>query len=133
MTNDKGYVPLHDVARDLRGVVFPLSGLVAVLMVVEVAQQGDDYEQSPLVERTLNPTGMQIINHAAWDTVASVLDRPPRRRPAITTLTAGDKTARMPNLGPYRGNREPGMFDWACPGLGDPSGLPPSPDLRRKS
>lgn len=25
LTNDKGYLPLHDVVRDLRGVVFSLS------------------------------------------------------------------------------------------------------------
>ena len=97
-------------------------------------EQGDDYEQGLLAERTLNPKGMEIINQAAWDTVGiKCVIGHPDDEPAITTLTAGDKTARMPNLGPYRGNREPGMFDWACPGLGDPSGLPPSPDLRRKS
>lgn len=31
LANDKGYIPLHDVARDVRGVVLPLSGLIAVL------------------------------------------------------------------------------------------------------
>jgi hypothetical protein len=29
ITNDKGYVPLHEIARDLRGVVFPLAGTLA--------------------------------------------------------------------------------------------------------
>jgi hypothetical protein len=36
---------------------------------------------------------------------------------AIEALTAGEKPTRMPELGPYRGNRESGLFDWAC---GDP-------------
>jgi len=133
LTNDKGYVPLHDVARDLRGVVFPLSGLVAVLMVVEVARQGDNYEQGPLAERTLNPKGMEIINEAAWDTVGirCVIGHPDDE-PAIAALTTGEKTVRMPDLGPYRGNREPGMFDWASPGLHDSPEIPPSSDLPRK-
>ena len=116
MTNDKGYVPLHDVVRDLRGVVFPLSGLVAVLMVVEVTQPGDDYEQGPLAVRTLNPKGMEIINEATWDTVGirCVIGHPDDEQ-AISVLTAGAKQVRMPVLGPYRGNREPGLFDWADP------------------
>jgi hypothetical protein len=114
LTNDKGYVPLHDVERDLRGVVFPLSGLAAVLMVVETAQPGDDYEHGPTVVRTPNPKGMQIINQATWDAVGirCVIGHPNDRQ-AIAALTAGSKLVRMPNLGPYRGSREPGLFDWA--------------------
>jgi hypothetical protein len=118
LTNDKGYVPLHDVARDVRGVVFPLSGLVAVLMVVEVARPGDDYEEGPLAVRTLNANGMKIINEAAWDTVGirCVIGHPNDEQ-AIAALVTGEKTVSMPVLGPYRGNREPGLFDWACPRL----------------
>lgn len=114
LTNDKGYVPLHDIGRDMRGVVFPLSGLVAVLMVVEAAQPGDDYERGPLVERTLNPLGMQIINDATWDSagIRCVIGHPDDAQ-AIEDLTTGEKLTRMPELGPYRGNREPGLFDWA--------------------
>ena len=116
LANDKGYVPLHDVARDVRGVVFPLSGLVAVLMVVEVAQPGDNYEQGPLAERILNPKGMEIINEATWDTVGikCVIGYPDDEQ-AIAALTTREKTVSMPALGPYRGNRELGLFDWACP------------------
>ena len=114
LANDKGYVPLHDIRREMRGVVFPLSGLVAVLMVVEAAQPGDDYEQGPLVERTLNPVGMQIINDAAWDTarIRCVFGHPDDAQ-AIAAPATGEKLTRMPELGPYRGNREPGLFDWA--------------------
>ncbi len=86
-------------------------------MVVEVAQHGDEYEQGPLAERTLNPRGMEIINAASWDTVGieCVIGHPDDQQ-AIAALTTGEKTVRMPEYGPYRGNREPGMFDWACPG-----------------
>lgn len=121
LANDKGYVPLHDVARDVRGVVFPLSGQVALLMVVEVAQPGDDYEQGPFAERTLNPKGMQIINGATWDTVGikCVIGHPDDEQ-TIAALTTGEKTVRMPALGPYRGNREPSLLDWACSELHQP-------------
>ncbi|HEX2746145.1 MAG TPA: hypothetical protein VHO07_22665 [Streptosporangiaceae bacterium] len=87
-------------------------------MVVEIAQQGDDYEQGPLVERTPNPKGMKIINEATWDTagIKCVIGHPDDAQ-AILALTSGEKMASMPVLGPYRGNREPGLFDWACPGL----------------
>jgi hypothetical protein len=114
LTNDKGYVPLHDIWNDIRGVIFPLSGLVAVLMVVETAQPGDDYEQGPLAERTLNPKGMQIINDATWDTVGikCVIGHPDDRS-AIEALKTGEKLTQMPELGPYRGIREPSLFDWA--------------------
>lgn len=37
----------------------------------------------------------------------------PDDAPAIAALTTGEKLTRMPELGPYRGNREPGLFDWA--------------------
>ena len=116
MINDKGYVPLHDVGRDLRGVVFPLAGRLAVLMAVGTAQAGDDYEQGPFAERTLNPRGMAIINEAVWDTVGikCVIGHPDDES-AIARLSTGSKLVRMPHLGPYRGNREPGLFDWATP------------------
>ena len=39
-------------ARDLRGVLFPVSGLLAVLMVAEAASPGDVYEQGPFAVRT---------------------------------------------------------------------------------
>ena len=115
LTNDKGYIPLHDIWRDTRGAVFPLSGLVAVLMVVEAAQAGDDCEQGPLVERTLNPAGMQIINDATWDTTGiRCFIGHPADALAIEALTTGAKLARMPELGLYRGDRECGLFEWAC-------------------
>jgi len=116
LINDKGYVPLHDVGLDLRGVVFPLSGMVAVLMVIEAAQPDDDYEQGPQAERALNPKGMAIINEATWDTVGiKCVIGHPDDMPWIAELRTGPIRVVMPGLGPYWGNREPGLFDWALP------------------
>lgn len=114
LINDKGYVPLHDVVFDVRGVVFPLSGHVGVLMAVETARREDDYEDGPLVERTLNAKSMAIINEATWDTVGiKWLIGHPDDAQRIGELQSGPKEVKMPKFGPYRGNREAGLFDWA--------------------
>jgi hypothetical protein len=55
LVNDKGYTPLEDPTRELRGVLFPLSGHVGVMMVVGTAQPADDYESGPYAERILDP------------------------------------------------------------------------------
>ena len=114
LINDKGYVPLYDVIRNARGVVFPLSGQVGVLMVAEAAQAGDDYETAPVTERTLNPKAMAIINEATWDTVGirCVIGHPDDTA-WISDLQPGPKAVKMPQYGPYRWNREAGLFDWA--------------------
>ncbi|MGV9350192.1 DUF4238 domain-containing protein [Streptomyces spiralis] len=61
-----GYIPMHDTLLDLKGALFPVSGDIAVLMVVGAAQPNDDYEAGPLTERTLNAKGMELVNRAAW-------------------------------------------------------------------
>ncbi|WEP00026.1 hypothetical protein A6P39_041785 [Streptomyces sp. FXJ1.172] len=64
--NDKGSIPMHDTLLDLKGVLSPLSGEIAVLMVVGVAQPTDDYEAGPLTERILNVKCMELVNRAVW-------------------------------------------------------------------
>jgi hypothetical protein len=73
-----------------KGVVSPLSGEVAALMVVGTARHGDDCETGPFTHRVLNSRGMTIINGATW----------------------GEHVG-MPKFGLYRGNWEAGYFDWA--------------------
>jgi hypothetical protein len=87
-------------------------------MVVEVAQPGDDYESGPLTERTLTQRGMELINDASWDTVGirCVIGHP-RDELAIAALATGETTASL-EIGPYRGNWEPGFFDWAFAEVG---------------
>jgi len=48
----------------------------------------------------------------------------------ISGLQVSDKPFAMPRLGAYRGNREPGFFDWAClRSPPRPGGMPGSPVL----
>ncbi|MFG2951970.1 hypothetical protein [Streptomyces adustus] len=120
--NDKGYIPMHDTLLDLKGVLFPLSGEVAVLMVVGVAQPTDDYEGGPLAERILNAKGMKIVNQIAW-TVAEIICvmGHPEDADYLLQLSETGSTVRLPRLGPYRGNREQGFFQWALAAGGVPT------------
>jgi len=116
LVNDKGYTPLADLARDMRGVVFPLSGHVAVVMAVGTAEPGDDYEARPFAERILDPGTVTTINEATLDTVGirCVIGHP-HDRDGIGALTSGPKLAAMPDTGACLGTREGGLFDWARP------------------
>ncbi|MGW1563774.1 hypothetical protein ACWCQ1_46020 [Streptomyces sp. NPDC002144] len=115
--NDKGYVPMHDTILDLKGVLFPLSGQIAVLMVVGAAQPTDDYEAGPLAERILNAKGTDLVNQAAWTVseITCVMGHP-GDADYLLQLPETGSTLRLPRLGPYRGNREPSYFHWASAG-----------------
>ncbi len=63
LTDDKGFTPLGEPGRP-PGVFFPLSGSLAVLMALGTARPGDDYEQGPYAERTVNAKGVEILNSA---------------------------------------------------------------------
>ncbi|MGI5461248.1 hypothetical protein ACQEWB_50510 [Streptomyces sp. CA-249302] len=120
--NDKGYIPMHDTQLDLKGVLFPLSGETAVLMVVGLALPTDDYEAGPLAERTLNAKGMEIVNQIAWTVpeITCVMGHP-GDADYLLQLSETGPTVRLPRLGPYRGNRDPGFYHWAL----DDIDLPP--------
>ena len=116
LVNDKGYVPLEDPVRQLRGVLFPLSGLVGVMMVVNTAETADDYESGPLAERILSPNAVAIVNEATLDTtgIRCVIGHPDDWD-IISAIPIGPKAVQMPENGPYLGTFEEGVFDWARP------------------
>jgi hypothetical protein len=118
LLNDKGYVPMHDTLLDLKGVLFPLSGQIAVLMAVGAAPPTDDYEDGPFAERTLNAKGMELTNQVAW-TVSEIafLMGHPNDAEYLLQLSETGPTVRLPRLGPYGGNREPTFFHWALDGV----------------
>jgi hypothetical protein len=116
MVNDKGYTPLADPAREVKGVLFPLSGHVGVIMAVGAAQPGDDYETGPFAERILRAGTVTTVNEAALGTVGirCVIGHPDDRD-AIAAMTVGPKVAAMPQTGACLGTLEGGLFDWAWP------------------
>ncbi len=116
VVNDKGYTPLADPVRELKGVFFPLSGQVGVIMAVGAARSGDDYEAGPFAERILDPDAVTIINETALGTagIRCVIGHPEDRN-AITKMTTGPAIAAMPATGACLGTLEGGLFDWASP------------------
>lgn len=116
LVNDKGYVPLGELGRTRRGVLFPLSGHVGVLMAVGTAQPGDVYERGPFAERILDQGTVTTVNEAALDTVGirCVIGHPDDRD-AIAAMTTGAKIAAMPVTGAFLRTSEGGLFDWALP------------------
>jgi hypothetical protein len=129
MTDDKGFTPLGEPGH--AGVFFPLSGSVAVLMAPDTAEPGDDYEQGPYAERTVNAKGVAILNDATWDHVGirCVIGHPDDVAYIGTLQDHGRQLKVKIRYGPYRNNREPGFFGWcgrarlARPGVLD-SGRP---------
>lgn len=114
LLNDKGYVSLGDVALGIRSALFPLTGNVAVLMAVSEAVPGDDFEAGPVAERALNVRGMTIVNNATWELIGTTcVFGHPDDAPWIEALEGSEHTVRLPLLGPYEGNRESGILDWA--------------------
>jgi hypothetical protein len=114
LTDDKGFTPVGEPGRP-PGVLFPLSGAVAVLMALGAAQPGDDYEQGPYAERTVNAKGIEILNAATWDHVGirCVIGHPGDAAYIGSLQDHGRELRVKIRYGPYRGNREPGFFDWS--------------------
>ncbi|MGW7003697.1 hypothetical protein ACWGCW_12915 [Streptomyces sp. NPDC054933] len=112
--NDKGYISFQDPIRQLRGLLFPLTGNVAVLLALDTAPPSDNYEAGPFTERTLNPAGMAITNACAWGhtKIRCVIGHPDDAK-MIVTLPETGTALKLPQLGPFHGNREPGYLDWA--------------------
>jgi hypothetical protein len=116
VVNDKGYTPLADPVRELKGVFFPLSGHVGVIMAVGAARPADDYEVGPFAERILDPDAVTIVNEAALGTAGiRCLIGHPDDQNAIANMTTGPKIAAMPATGAFLGTHEGGLFDWAWP------------------
>ena len=114
LTDDKGFTPVGEPGR-APGVLFPLSGSLAVLMALGTAQPGDDYEQGPCAERTVNAKGVEILNSATWDHVGirCVIGHPDDAADIRALQGHGRELRFKIRYGPYRGNREPGFFDWS--------------------
>jgi hypothetical protein len=112
--NDKGYISFRDPIREMRGLLFPLTSNVAVLMALDTALPDSNYEAGPVAQRTLNPAGMRITNACAWGhpEIRCVIGHP-HDAEMIAALPETGTALRLPQLGPFHGSQEPGLLDWA--------------------
>ena len=109
--NNRGYVPMADSFDEHSGVLFPLTGNVAVLMARGAAQPGDDIEAGPIAELVLNAGGARSFHAATWNHVdIEFVAGHPDDAGWIDTIP--ESAVPLPSLGPYRGNRHT-TFRWA--------------------
>jgi hypothetical protein len=110
--DNRGFVPPRDEQTGQSGVLFPLTGNVAVLMVYDAAQPGDDYTSGPFAQRVLIATGAQALHIATWNHggIEFVIGHPDDAD-WIAELT-DEPAASLPAFGPYQGSSE-AVFKWA--------------------
>jgi len=71
--NDKGYVTVADPYNDQKGVLFPLSGRVAVLCVPDIGEISDRTDAWLCTDLTLTPGAVEAWNLASWQHKESLL------------------------------------------------------------
>lgn len=110
--SNRGYVPVNADDTGTSGVLFPLTGNVAVLMARETAQPEDDHQAGPVAVRQLTARGADMFHIATWNHpgIESVVGHPDDAD-WIGSI-AYDSSADLPTHGPYVGNNE-SLFEWA--------------------
>jgi hypothetical protein len=110
--DNRGFVPLRDAEAGQSGVLFPLTGNVAVLMAYSTAQPGDDHTTGPFAVRMLSSGGAEALHAATWNHVGIefVIGHPDDVELIARLDDAPD--ALLPRFGPYRGTADM-VFDWA--------------------
>lgn len=112
VVNDKGYTTVADPYVDQKGVLFPLSGEVAVLCVPEVGEVPGRPDAWLCADLTLTPGAVEGWNLASWQHKKSLLViGHPDDEERIARLD--DRPLVFPALGPYRNRGVEGAFEWA--------------------
>ena len=111
--DNRGFVPLRDVQAGQSGVLFPLTGNVAVLMVLDTAGPGDDYTTGPFAQLVLTADGAKAFHTSTWNHqgIECVIGHPDDAD-WIAKLT-DEPEAWLPRLGPHRGTAKT-VFGWAA-------------------
>jgi len=112
--DNRGYVPLLDTVTGQSGVLFPLTGDVAVMMVWDAAGPGEDYWAGPFAQLTLTDTGAQALHTATWSHkgIEVVIGHPEDAGWIAELADPPDHGAPLPWYGPYQGTAWP-VFGWA--------------------
>ncbi len=111
--DNRGFVPLYDEVAAQSGVLFPLTGNVAVMMVYEAAGPEDDYATAPFAELMLTADGAKAFHSATWNHqgIDLVIGHPDDAS-WIAELT-DEAEAWLPRIGPYRGTAKT-VLAWAA-------------------
>jgi hypothetical protein len=114
IVDDRGFVPLLDTVTGRSGVLFPLTGNVAVMMVWDVATPGEDYQAGPFAQLVLTSTGAEALHTATWSHkgIELVIGHPEDAGWIAELSDPPDHGAPLPGYGPYRGTSET-VFGWA--------------------
>jgi hypothetical protein len=110
--NDKGFATVRDPYNGYRGVLFPLSGQVAILSVPFVGKVEGRAEAWLSADLTMTAAAVEMWNHLSWQQVESglVIGHPDDK---CQLARLNDSEPIMPRLGPYRGRGVEGGFEWA--------------------
>lgn len=110
--NDKGFATVRDRYNGYRGVLFPLSGQVAVLCVPYVGKVEGRTSAWLSADFTMTPATVEMWNLLSWQHVESgLVIGHPEDSDKLADLDESDPI--LPRLGPYRGRGVEGAFEWA--------------------
>jgi hypothetical protein len=110
--NDKGFATVRDPYNGYRGVLFPLSGRVAVLCVPYVGKVEGRTSAWLSADLTMTPATVEMWNSLSWQHVETgLVIGHPDDRDHMAALDESEPT--LPRLGPYRGRGVEGAFEWA--------------------
>lgn len=112
--DDRGFVPLLDTVTGRSGVLFPMTGNVAVMMVWGAAGPYDDYWARPFAQLTLTGTGAAALHTATWSHkgIAMVIGHPDDAAWIAELADPPDHGTDLPGHGPYQGTAI-SVFGWA--------------------
>ena len=110
--NDKGFATVRDPYNGYRGVLFPLSGQVAVLCVPYVGKVEGRTTAWLCADLIMTPATVEMWNLLSWQHVESglVIGHPDDK---CQLARLDDSQPNLPRLGPYRGRGVEGAFEWA--------------------
>ncbi len=110
--NDKGYATVEDVELSQKGVLFPLSGVAAILGVFEAGVVTGRVDAWLCADLTLTPGAVETWNLASWQHKETLcIIGHPSDKERMARLDA--RSLMRPWLGPYRRRGKEGPFEWA--------------------
>ena len=113
LINDKGFTTVEDTHNGRRGVFFPLSPNVGILVVPEIGPNPAHQLAWLATEAVWTPFAVEMMNLACWrqPRIHCVIGHPSQT--GLIESLDDERPLIAPALGPYRRRGTGGMFDWA--------------------